>query len=415
MILAIVALLFKLVGVGFLCVATIGVLRFVDPFQRMHASTKAGTLGAGLVLVGVAIDMATLEAILVAGATFLFLLATLPVAGHMLGRASYISGAPLESSEDALEGVLPRSAKPLEARGEAGFERRIGAMLGGDDDDATGADGSSPEARPEASGAGQAAPVEGAFAASGYDAVRFAIFGPDAKAIARRAEALAHARSVPLSGIAVIDEDCIARAKVPDPGEVIRSALAGTLAETQGVTAESRVPFSLTYEEGDPLALIPASDGAARELLLLPCEGWCDHGADLGLAAGEAAPGDKLFALAERHAGATLFVGTAQESGPVAILHDGSDAVQSLALWALGSGLWEAKEILLAGEPDAAHVQGIEAAAGENGLTLTRSDAIPASAGAVIMHKPPAGPLHDAGAFWQDRIARGFRGDVLVG
>ncbi len=409
MILAIVALLFKLVGVGFLCVATIGVLRFVDPFQRMHASTKAGTLGAGLVLVGVAIDMATLEAILVAGVTFLFLLATLPVAGHMLGRASYISGAPLESREDALEGVLPRSEKPLEARGEAPFERRIGAMLGGDDGEA-----------PASQSAPAAAPVQAPSPASalekpGYDAVRFAIFGPDAKAIARRAEALAHARSVPLSGIAVIDEDCIAKAKVPDPGEVIRSALAGTLAETQAVTAESRVPFSLTYEEGDPLALIPASDPVARELLLLPCEGWCDHGADLGLPAGEATPGDKLFALAERHAGATLFVGTAEGNGPVAILHDGSDSLQNLALWAIGSGLWEARKIILTGSCDAAQVKALEAAAQAAGSTFEKADGVPEGASAVIMAAPAARQVHEAGEFWQDRIAKGFRGDVLVG
>jgi monovalent cation/proton antiporter MnhG/PhaG subunit len=415
MILAIVALLFKLVGVGFLCVATIGVLRFVDPFQRMHASTKAGTLGAGLVLVGVAIDMATLEAILVAGATFLFLLATLPVAGHMLGRASYISGAPLEGSEDALEGVLPRSEQPLEARGEGAFERRVGAMLGGDSDDATGAAGKSGTAAPESAAAAEPASGAGAFDRPGYDAVRFAIFGPDAKTLARRAEALAHAREVPLSGIAVIDEDCIARAKVSDPGEVIRSALAGTLAQTQGVTAESRVPFSLTYEEGDPLALIPATDPGARELLLLPCEGWCDHGADLGLPAGEAAPGDKLFTLAGRHEGATLFVGTAQEGGPVAVMHDGSEKLQKLALWALGSGLWEAKEIRLIGHPNAAQTAALDKAAGENGLTLTPADAVPADARAVIMAEPPARALHEAGEFWQDRIAGGFRGDVLVG
>ena len=411
MILAIVALLFKLVGVGFLCVATIGVLRFVDPFQRMHASTKAGTLGAGLVLVGVAIDMATLEALLVAGATFLFLLATLPVAGHMLGRASYISGAPLESRENALEGVLPRSEQPLEARGEAPFERRIGAMLGGDDTEAP----ASPSAPAAPAATAQAGSPASALARPGYDAVRFAIFGPDAKAIARRAEALAHARSVPLSGIAVIDEDCIAKAKVPDPGEVIRSALAGTLAETQAVTAESRVPFSLTYEEGDPLALIPASDPAARELLLLPCAGWCDHGADLGLPAGEAAPGDKLFALAKHHAGATLFVGTDEASGPVAILHDGSDPVQSLALWAIGSGLWEARAVILTGSCDAAQAKALEAAAEAAGSTFGKADGVPEGTGAVIMAAPAARQVHEAGEFWQDRIAKGFRGDVLVG
>jgi monovalent cation/proton antiporter MnhG/PhaG subunit len=48
----ILALAIKLVGVGFLIVATVGLLRFDDPFQRMHAATKAGTLGAGLVLIG---------------------------------------------------------------------------------------------------------------------------------------------------------------------------------------------------------------------------------------------------------------------------------------------------------------------------------------------------------------------------
>lgn len=49
---ALIALLLKIVGTLFLLVATLGVLHFTDPFQRMHAATKAGTLGAGLVLAG---------------------------------------------------------------------------------------------------------------------------------------------------------------------------------------------------------------------------------------------------------------------------------------------------------------------------------------------------------------------------
>ena len=36
------------VGVAFLVIAAVGVFRLGDPFLRMHASTKAGTLGAGL-------------------------------------------------------------------------------------------------------------------------------------------------------------------------------------------------------------------------------------------------------------------------------------------------------------------------------------------------------------------------------
>ena len=40
------ALLFKLVGVVFIFGAALGLIRFRDPFQRMHAATKAGTVGA---------------------------------------------------------------------------------------------------------------------------------------------------------------------------------------------------------------------------------------------------------------------------------------------------------------------------------------------------------------------------------
>ena len=113
---ALLALLLKIAGTVFLLVATLGVLRFQDPFQRMHAATKAGTLGAGLVLAGAAVTKGSFDATLVAVLTILFLIATMPVAGHLLGRAAYISGAPLRSRSDALAGILPRMAAPLEAR-----------------------------------------------------------------------------------------------------------------------------------------------------------------------------------------------------------------------------------------------------------------------------------------------------------
>ncbi|WP_252910528.1 monovalent cation/H(+) antiporter subunit G [Aliihoeflea aestuarii] len=110
MIVAIIAILLKLVGVGFLFVAALGILRLTDPFQRMHASTKAGTLGAGLVVAGATVAIGTTMAIVIGFLTVVFLLLTVPVAGHLLGRAAYVSGASLNvaSGRDALEGVLPR-------------------------------------------------------------------------------------------------------------------------------------------------------------------------------------------------------------------------------------------------------------------------------------------------------------------
>lgn len=96
---------------GFFCfVAGLGILRLPDVLIRMHASTKAGTLGSGLILVAVAIYFADTATITRAVATILFLLITAPVAAHMIGRAAYRSGIPLWNTriEEEVKRKLPR-------------------------------------------------------------------------------------------------------------------------------------------------------------------------------------------------------------------------------------------------------------------------------------------------------------------
>ncbi len=110
------ALVMKVVGVVFVVAAAVGVVRFDDPLQRMHASTKAGTVGALLVLVGVALEMATWGVAVMCFGIVVFLLLTIPIAGHLLGRATYVSGVTLTSGggPDALEGVLERRRSTLD-------------------------------------------------------------------------------------------------------------------------------------------------------------------------------------------------------------------------------------------------------------------------------------------------------------
>lgn len=79
--------LFLLSGAAFVLIAAIGIVRLPDLLTRMHASTKAGTLGALLVLVGLAIFAGNGEVISKVIATSLFLLLTAPIAAHMIGRA----------------------------------------------------------------------------------------------------------------------------------------------------------------------------------------------------------------------------------------------------------------------------------------------------------------------------------------
>ncbi len=79
--------LFLLFGAGFVMIAAIGIVRLPDLLTRMHASTKAGTLGALLVLVGLGLHVGSADVVSKVVATILFLLLTAPIAAHMIGRA----------------------------------------------------------------------------------------------------------------------------------------------------------------------------------------------------------------------------------------------------------------------------------------------------------------------------------------
>ncbi len=99
-----------LAGAVVIAFAAIGVARFPDPFTRMHAATKAGVVGCGLILLGAGMALGTLGAVLTSIVAVAFLIATTPVASHLLGRAAYLAGAPIAPATvmDALEGVVDR-------------------------------------------------------------------------------------------------------------------------------------------------------------------------------------------------------------------------------------------------------------------------------------------------------------------
>lgn len=88
----IIAAILLISGGFFVLVAAVGILRLPDILMRMHASTKAGTLGAGLILLAVAFTYAEIGIVSRAVATIIFILMTAPVAAHAIGRAAYKSG-----------------------------------------------------------------------------------------------------------------------------------------------------------------------------------------------------------------------------------------------------------------------------------------------------------------------------------
>jgi len=78
-------------GLFFLFVGTVGLLRLPDVFNRLHATTKCDTLGAGLILLSLALQSTAavgIRLILLA----LFILITNPTAAHAIARAAYKTG-----------------------------------------------------------------------------------------------------------------------------------------------------------------------------------------------------------------------------------------------------------------------------------------------------------------------------------
>lgn len=98
----ILSLILAAIGALLILVAGIGIVRLPDLLTRMHASSKAGTLGAVCILLAVALRFGdfviTVKTVLIV----LFLFLTAPVAAHMIGRAGYRSGVRL-SDETAFD------------------------------------------------------------------------------------------------------------------------------------------------------------------------------------------------------------------------------------------------------------------------------------------------------------------------
>jgi multicomponent Na+:H+ antiporter subunit G len=84
-----------ILGVLFVVIGAIGLLRLPDFYIRISAITKAATLGVACIMIGVALNYNEISIAIKAFAVVLFLLITSPIAAHIIGRAAYDGGVPL--------------------------------------------------------------------------------------------------------------------------------------------------------------------------------------------------------------------------------------------------------------------------------------------------------------------------------
>ncbi len=83
-----IAAILLFLGGAFTLIAGVGIMRMPDVFIRMHASTKVGTLGSGLIMASVAIYFQEPVVIVKVVLAILFLLLTAPIGAHMIGRTA---------------------------------------------------------------------------------------------------------------------------------------------------------------------------------------------------------------------------------------------------------------------------------------------------------------------------------------
>lgn len=114
------AIISLFIGASFSLIASIGITTMPDLFTRMQTSTKSSTFGVAFIFLAAAFYFANdlgivIRALLIA----LFVFATAPIAGHMIGRAAYSRQVPLWEGSviDELAGNYDRmthTSKPPE-------------------------------------------------------------------------------------------------------------------------------------------------------------------------------------------------------------------------------------------------------------------------------------------------------------
>ncbi len=89
-----IIVLLLLAGTFFILSSSIGINRFPDVYTRLHAATKASTLGIAGILIGAFLFLYVSESIISGKLllAILFILLTNPVSGHMISRAAHKAG-----------------------------------------------------------------------------------------------------------------------------------------------------------------------------------------------------------------------------------------------------------------------------------------------------------------------------------
>jgi len=111
----ILTIILLVLGLFFIAAGCIGLYRMPDVFCRMHATSKATTLGLVFILMASFVELGVSAVGLKAFLAIVFAFLTAPVGAHLISKAAYQRGVKLHdrSVSDALEARYPtKTAEP---------------------------------------------------------------------------------------------------------------------------------------------------------------------------------------------------------------------------------------------------------------------------------------------------------------
>ena len=89
----IATVLLAAIGVAFMLVSAIGILRLPDVFSRMHAAGKASTVGVGCILISAGLYFWSEHLLLRMLVLICLIFATAPISTTAMARAAYRTGS----------------------------------------------------------------------------------------------------------------------------------------------------------------------------------------------------------------------------------------------------------------------------------------------------------------------------------
>lgn len=89
----ILIMIFSTLGALFALIASIGIFKMPDFYARLSVTVKAVTIGIGFILIAVSMYFVDFAVTTKSIAIVFFLIMTSPIAGFLVGRVAYLTGA----------------------------------------------------------------------------------------------------------------------------------------------------------------------------------------------------------------------------------------------------------------------------------------------------------------------------------